>query len=117
MFLQHLVEQAFMQVRSEHAQKPRRNIQYRDVANAVARVENLEFLGDVVPRTTTVKKWREGKSKKVAASEGEDKGGLQQGKLGFEGRGERIEDVVVGDGEKEVQQGAERDGDVVMKEG
>lgn len=31
MFLQHLVEQAYTQVKSEHATKPRRNIQYRDV--------------------------------------------------------------------------------------
>lgn len=102
-----------MQVRSEHSQKPRRNIQYRDVANAVARVENLEFLGDVVPRTTTVKKWREGKGKK--AVEVEEKG-MAQGKLGFEGRGSKVEDVVAAE-QIEVQEGAERDGDVVMKEG
>ncbi|CZT23212.1 uncharacterized protein RCC_08923 [Ramularia collo-cygni] len=113
MFLQHLVEQAYMQVRSEHSQKPRRNIQYRDVANAVARVENLEFLGDVVPRTTTVKKWREGKSKKVVDVEEK---GLAQGKLGFEGRGTKVGDVVVG-GQSEAQEGAEREGDVVMNEG
>lgn len=31
MFLQHLVEQAYNQVKSEHGPKPRRNIQYRDV--------------------------------------------------------------------------------------
>lgn len=31
MFLQHLVEQAYTQVRTENTQKPRRNIQYRDV--------------------------------------------------------------------------------------
>lgn len=51
MFLQHLVEQSYNIVKSER--KPRRNIQYRDVANAVSRVENLEFLADVVPKTTT----------------------------------------------------------------
>lgn len=105
-----------MQVRSENAQKPRRNIQYRDVANAVARVENLEFLGDVVPRTTTVKKWRESKSKKVAV-EGEENGQAQQSKLGFEGRGPKVEDVVAASGVDEVQEGAARDGDVVMNEG
>ena len=53
MFLQHLVEQSYNIVKSER--KPRRNIQYRDVASAVARVENLEFLTDVVPKTTTFK--------------------------------------------------------------
>lgn len=31
MFLQHLVEQSYTQVKTEHTQKPRRNIQYRDV--------------------------------------------------------------------------------------
>jgi hypothetical protein len=111
MFLQHLVEQAFFQVRSEHAQKPRRNIQYRDVANAVARVENLEFLGDVVPRTTTVKKWREGKASKKGGEKAEEGAGPKQGTLGFQGK---VEDVVGAEGE--VQEGAERDGDVVMNE-
>ncbi|EMC91986.1 hypothetical protein BAUCODRAFT_39142 [Baudoinia panamericana UAMH 10762] len=53
MFLQHLVEQAYNIVKSER--KPRRNLQYRDVANAVARVENLEFLTDVVPKSMTYK--------------------------------------------------------------
>lgn len=53
MFLQHLVEQSYNIVKSER--KPRRNLQYRDVANAVSRVENLEFLADVVPKTTTYK--------------------------------------------------------------
>ncbi|KAF2771540.1 histone-fold-containing protein, partial [Teratosphaeria nubilosa] len=57
MFLQHLVEQAYNIVKAER--KPRRNIQYRDVANAVSRVENLEFLSDVVPKTTTMKAHRE----------------------------------------------------------
>ncbi|KAF3908009.1 hypothetical protein ABW21_db0200291 [Orbilia brochopaga] len=33
--------------------KPRKNIQYKDLANAVARFDNLEFLTDVVPRTVT----------------------------------------------------------------
>lgn len=85
MFLQHLVEQSFNQVKSEHTQKPRRNIQYRDVgqyiiitqqltwstdinaANAVARVENLEFLSDVVPRTMTMKAFKEKNSKQSSA--------------------------------------------------
>jgi hypothetical protein len=53
MFLQHLVDQSYNIVKSER--KPRRNIQYRDVANAVSRVENLEFLADVVPKTMTYK--------------------------------------------------------------
>lgn len=57
MFLQHLVEQSHNIAKSE--KKPRRNIQYRDVANAVARVENLEFLSDVVPKTQTMRSVRQ----------------------------------------------------------
>lgn len=38
------------------------------VANAVARLDNLEFLSDVVPRTTTYKKWSEEKTKRDAAT-------------------------------------------------
>ena len=85
MFLQHLVEQSHNVVKSER--KPRRNIQYRDVgaylslfpsrasrahtdnipANAVARVENLEFLTDVVPKTQTYKQFKQKQAKEPAA--------------------------------------------------
>ncbi|TKX21553.1 putative histone-like transcription factor protein-1 [Elsinoe australis] len=60
-FLQYLVEQTHNVVKAER--KPRRNIQYRDVANAVARHDNLEFLTDVVPRTMTYKAHKEKKTK------------------------------------------------------
>ncbi|EWC47961.1 hypothetical protein DRE_02843 [Drechslerella stenobrocha 248] len=36
--------------------KPRKNLQYKDLANAVARFDNLEFMTDVVPRTVTFAK-------------------------------------------------------------
>ena len=65
MFLQHLVDRAHDVVRSER--KLRRNIQYKDIATAVARVENLEFLADVVPKTTTYKQHRQ---KAAAAAAG-----------------------------------------------
>ncbi|KAI7283760.1 hypothetical protein KC345_g2755 [Hortaea werneckii] len=65
MFLQHLVEQSYNIVKSER--KPRRDIQYRDVANAVARVENLEFLADVVPKTMTMKQFKQKQAKEDAA--------------------------------------------------
>lgn len=64
MFVQYLVEQVHIVVKSER--KPRRNIQYRDVANAVARIDNLEFLADVVPRTIPYKTF---KLKKAAEAE------------------------------------------------
>ncbi|KAK4986178.1 hypothetical protein LTR50_005470 [Elasticomyces elasticus] len=66
MFVQYMVERTHDVVRTE--KKPRRNIQYKDVANAVARVENLEFLTDVVPKTTTFKTFKEDQARKAAAS-------------------------------------------------
>lgn len=84
MFIQHLTEEAHAQAKLER--KPRRNIQYKDVgtlarlfnhllfhpflseqcfittsltatpANAISRRDNLEFLEDVAPKTTTFKK-------------------------------------------------------------
>ncbi|KAG9528271.1 histone-fold-containing protein, partial [Aureobasidium melanogenum] len=59
LFLQYLVEQTQNVVKAE--KKPRRNIQYKDVASAVARVDNLEFLADVVPKTVS---YKEHKAKK-----------------------------------------------------
>nr|POE72254.1 putative transcription factor c16c4.22 [Quercus suber] len=78
MFLQHLVEQSYNIVKSERTSKPRRNIQYRDVANAVARVENLEFLTDVVPKTITYKQYKDKVAKKAIVESG---GGSSQGTL------------------------------------
>ncbi|OAQ94615.1 histone-fold protein [Purpureocillium lilacinum] len=54
MFIQHLAEAALNQAKTER--KPRRNIQYKDVANAVAHQDNLEFLEDVAPKTIPFKK-------------------------------------------------------------
>ncbi|KAL1311804.1 hypothetical protein AAFC00_001884 [Neodothiora populina] len=63
-FLQYLVEQTHNVVKSER--KQRRNIQYRDVAGAVSRVDNLEFLTDVVPKTMTYKEYKAKKAKEEA---------------------------------------------------
>ena len=51
--------------------KPRRNIQYRDVSSAIAKTDNLEFLVDVVPKTTTYKEY---KKKKEEKDKGKGKG-------------------------------------------
>ena len=56
MFVQYLADQTLAVVRGER--RPRRNIQYRDLAHAIARVDNLEFLVDVAPRLVTVKEAR-----------------------------------------------------------
>ncbi|KAL9029164.1 MAG: hypothetical protein Q9196_002558 [Gyalolechia fulgens] len=48
-------------VKSER--KPRRNIQYKDLASAVSRIDNLEFLADLIPKTTTFREYKEKKAK------------------------------------------------------
>ncbi|QGI77760.1 hypothetical protein CEK26_004534 [Fusarium fujikuroi] len=53
MFVQHLAEESHTQAKLDR--KPRRNIQYKDVASAVAHHDNLEFLEDVVPKTVPYK--------------------------------------------------------------
>ncbi|KAF2239922.1 hypothetical protein EV356DRAFT_572002 [Viridothelium virens] len=63
MFMHYLTEKTYDVVKSER--KPRRNIQYKDVANAVARFDNLEFLTDVVPRTVTYKEYKQKQAKQT----------------------------------------------------
>ncbi|KAI9741519.1 MAG: hypothetical protein M1818_004325 [Claussenomyces sp. TS43310] len=60
MFIQSLAEQGHNVVKSER--KPRRNIQYRDLANAVARTDSLEFLSDIIPRTIPYKEIKAGRA-------------------------------------------------------
>lgn len=74
MFIQHLATTTHNVVKAER--KPRRNIQYRDVASAVAKTDNLEFLVDVVPKTTTYKEFKkrqEAKQEAAAAAKGKEK--------------------------------------------
>ncbi|KAL9584863.1 MAG: hypothetical protein Q9212_001860 [Teloschistes hypoglaucus] len=66
MFIRYLAEQAMNVVKTE--KKPRRNIQYKDLANAVTRIDNLEFLSDVIPKTTTFREFKEKKSRTVKPS-------------------------------------------------
>jgi len=61
MFIQYFAEQGHNVVKSER--KPRRNIQYKDLASAVARIDDLQFLEDVVPRTVPYKTYRQAKEK------------------------------------------------------
>ncbi|KAK3391044.1 histone-fold-containing protein [Podospora didyma] len=53
LFIQHLTSEAHNMAKSER--KPRRNIQYKDLSNAVAHKDNLEFLEDVIPKTASYK--------------------------------------------------------------
>ncbi|KAK0672760.1 histone-fold-containing protein [Cercophora samala] len=73
MFVQYLAEQA--QEKTKLERKPRRNIQYKDLANAVAHQDNLEFLEDVVPKTTSYKDVKG----KAAAARTRVKGGDKPG--------------------------------------
>lgn len=52
------------------------------VANAVARVENLEFLSDVVPRTMTYKQFKQKQAAKPEAAAHQNGQGTLDGHLG-----------------------------------
>ncbi|KAJ9148986.1 hypothetical protein NKR23_g4496 [Pleurostoma richardsiae] len=53
LFIQYLAEQAQNMAKLER--KPRRNIQYKDLANAVQHQDNLEFLEDTIPKMAPYK--------------------------------------------------------------
>ncbi|EJT78658.1 hypothetical protein GGTG_03757 [Gaeumannomyces tritici R3-111a-1] len=57
MFIQHLAGEAHNMAKMDR--KPRRNVQYKDLSNAVQHQENLEFLQDMVPKTLPFKQIRE----------------------------------------------------------
>lgn len=65
-FIRYLTEQAHNVVKAER--KPRRNVQYKDLANAVARIDNLDFLADVIPKTTTYKQFKEKRAREQVAA-------------------------------------------------
>lgn len=75
MMIQYLATTTHNVVKAER--KPRRNIQYRDVSGAVSKTDSLEFLVDVVPKTTQYGTWRKRKAAELeaAAREGTDKDG------------------------------------------
>lgn len=62
-----MTEQAYNVAKSES--KPRKNIQYKDIAAAVSKLDNLDFLSDTVPRTMTYKQVKEKEKKAKVASE------------------------------------------------
>ncbi|KAK5948352.1 hypothetical protein OHC33_010663 [Knufia fluminis] len=66
-FLRYLTEQAYNVAKSES--KPRKNIQYKDIAAAVSKLDNLQFLSDTVPRTVTYKQVKEKEKKAKDASD------------------------------------------------
>ena len=80
MFIRHLAEQGLNVAKLER--KPRRNVQYKDlgrddsnpvrkntessIATAVSRIDNLEFLTDVIPKTLPYKQYKERRAAEVA---------------------------------------------------
>ncbi|PYH77352.1 histone-like transcription factor [Aspergillus uvarum CBS 121591] len=72
MFIQYLTEQGHNVIKSER--KPRKTIQYKDLATAVSRIDNLEFLSDVIPKTTTYKQFKEKRAKEASREAGYEKG-------------------------------------------
>ncbi|CAI7611272.1 unnamed protein product [Penicillium glandicola] len=80
MFIQYLAEQGHNVVKSER--KPRKTVQYKDLASAVSHTDNLEFLSDVIPKTTTYKQFKEKKAKDAA-----NQGTMEKGQRTLNGTG------------------------------
>ncbi|KAL4912411.1 hypothetical protein BDW62DRAFT_194693 [Aspergillus aurantiobrunneus] len=72
LFIQYLTEQGHNVVKSER--KPRKTVQYKDLATAVSRIDNLEFLADVIPKTTTYKQFKEKRAKETTKDVEVEKG-------------------------------------------
>ena len=68
-FLRYLTESAYNVVKSESSRgKPRRNIAYKDIATAISRIDNLEFLSDVVPKTKSYRQVKEERARDEVAA-------------------------------------------------
>lgn len=73
MFIQYLAQEGQNMAKLER--KPRRNVQYKDLANAVLHHDNLEFLEDMIPKTTSYSKVKEQAAATRAKLQGGKKGG------------------------------------------
>lgn len=112
MFIQHLAQTTHNVVKAER--KPRRNIQYRDVSSAIAKTDNLEFLVDVAPKTSTwgtVKKKLEEKEKEDAKKKDKDgqKDGVVNGQKTSDGPVDTAEEVADKDKDTETPTPAKPD--------
>ncbi|KAL2671203.1 hypothetical protein Neosp_013780 [[Neocosmospora] mangrovei] len=122
MFVQHLAEESHTQAKLDR--KPRRNIQYKDVANAVSHQDNLEFLEDIVPKTVTYKNIKAASKATQARLRGENaaQAPIANGasKPLVNGTGRPRADSKQGDPNEQLElemrqaAGANRDGDVTM---
>ncbi|KAJ5457693.1 hypothetical protein N7475_009081 [Penicillium sp. IBT 31633x] len=80
MFIKYLAEQGHNVAKAER--KPRKTVQYKDLAAAVSHTDNLEFLADVIPKTTTYKQFKEKKAKDAA-----NQGAMEKGQRTLNGVG------------------------------
>jgi DNA polymerase epsilon subunit 4 len=69
LFVQQLATECLKEAKLER--KPRRNIQYKDVANAVKHKDSLEFLEDLIPATVKYKDVKAAADAKRAQLRGE----------------------------------------------
>ena len=109
--------------------RPRRHVAYKDVATAVHKYDNLEFLLDVVPRTITYKQWKDKQErlekKEQDAQKGKDANGVVNGEGETKGAQRTLHAMMA---ERERRNGEsvpvgsdgaadEEDGDAEMEEG
>lgn len=99
LFVQFLAKQGHNIVLAER--KPRKIIQYKDMAAAVARIDTLEFLTDVVPRTTTFKSYKEKRAKKASQQSAQMAAQAAIGQTTLDGRFRRRNGVNGADGVSE----------------
>ncbi|KAL9622112.1 MAG: hypothetical protein Q9160_003455 [Pyrenula sp. 1 TL-2023] len=105
LFIRYLTEQAHNVVKSER--KPRRNLQYKDFANAVSRIDNLEFLADVIPRTTTYRQVKERRARDAAANQA---AAVEAGQMTLDGQRYGPADFNMADGQPESSNAAVMNG-------
>ncbi|KAL7271130.1 hypothetical protein RUND412_006137 [Rhizina undulata] len=67
MFVQYLAQQGLKMTYADR--KQRKTMQYKDLASAVSRIDNLEFLSDVIPPTVPYKQIRDRKLKAAREAE------------------------------------------------
>ncbi|KAJ1333358.1 DNA polymerase epsilon subunit 4 [Microdochium nivale] len=77
MFVQYLAEEGLNMAKLDR--KPRRNIQYKDIANAISHKDNLEFLADMVPKTVPFKQIKSQAAATWAQLNGEGSGSSGSG--------------------------------------
>ena len=104
-------------MKSERVSKPRRNIAYKDIATAISRIDNLEFLSDVVPKTKTYRQFKEERARDEAAGTVTKRPGTSDGSEARE-NGNRIIQAMMGQQLAPIADGTVNgDGEITMTNG